>query len=79
MRCYLAGNFPMMVYPALERKMKDELQERGYDYNRLISAWYENGARTVISVCKETKETAGSTERIPGRDDKKTLKGFQNG
>jgi len=50
---FLAGNFPMMQVPEKEREMKKALLERGYDYNRLVSAWYAKGAESVIKICRE--------------------------
>lgn len=50
---WLAGNFPMMQTPEKERRMKEALLKRGYDYNRLVSAWYDKGAENVIKICRE--------------------------
>jgi len=47
---YLAGNFPQMKKPELEREVKNNIEIRGYAYNRLISFYYDKDSQTILDI-----------------------------
>ena len=50
---FMAGNFPLMLKPEEERKMRDAILEMGRDYNRLLSFYYKQGALNVLEIKEE--------------------------
>jgi len=52
----VAGNFPQMVYPELEKQMKEFIEDRYGSYNRLLSFYYKDSLPGLIEVLKP-KET----------------------
>ncbi|RLA02460.1 MAG: hypothetical protein DRQ42_00650 [Gammaproteobacteria bacterium] len=53
---YLAGNFPQMKDPELEREVKEDMEARGYAYNRLISFYYKDDGKTIMDLKEEEWE-----------------------
>lgn len=60
MKLFLAGNFPLMSKPEEERRMKDYVSERGFDYNRLVSFFYDKGAENVLGIKEEVQNGSNS-------------------
>lgn len=52
MRLFLAGNFPQMSDPEREKFMMNNVLSEYDSYDRLVSFYYEKGARNVIGVVK---------------------------
>ncbi len=50
---YPAGNFPQMKKIEEERKVRDIMRKAGYEYNRLISFYYEKDSQTILDLKEE--------------------------
>ena len=53
---YLAGSFPNLTNLKAERKLKDSIEARGKEYNRLVSYFYPKTVATVLELQKEDQE-----------------------
>jgi hypothetical protein len=47
---YLAGNFPQLSHIRKERAFVENLHKAGFDYNRLVSFYYQKEAEVVLRI-----------------------------
>jgi hypothetical protein len=53
MEFYLAGNFPQLAKPELEKECKLSVEKRYGEYHRLVSFFFKDDCETVIRLKKE--------------------------
>ena len=53
MNLYIAGNFPQMADPELEKECYKIVTNQLGSYHRLVSFWFKDHAERVIQVKKE--------------------------
>ena len=47
---YLAGNFPALRNPSVEKLNKELAESKGYEYNRLVSYFFEEDCLTIFKM-----------------------------
>lgn len=63
MKLYLAGNFPALKKPALERRMKEAAIRHGEtSYNRMISFFFEKDIHTILDMKREELDASEHRE-----------------
>lgn len=53
MKLYIAGNFPQMNSPGLEKECYNIVTKQMGEYCRLVSYFFKDGAECVINTKKE--------------------------
>jgi len=53
MKLYIAGNFPQMADPELEKECYNIVRKQIGAYYRLVSFWFKDHAERVIKVKEE--------------------------
>jgi hypothetical protein len=53
MNLYLAGNFPWLKNPELEKEGRRLIESQGLEYKRLVSFYFLEDVETILKVKRE--------------------------